>query len=95
MINKNIYPSEALERMFAQGSLIYAFAEAMEKVVNTCNGPVDDLYEQVETVYAESTMLLKMLCDLTDREMIGAKDEDEAKQFGAFDIGRPLSVERP
>lgn len=56
-----------------------------EKDMNVSDAPVDDLYERVETIFAELDELYTIMCLLTDRARIQTNDVQPNKRTHAAD----------
>lgn len=56
-----------------------------EEDMNVSDAPVDDLYERVETIFAELDELYTIMCLLTDRARIQNNDVQPNKRNHAAD----------
>ena len=77
---KDHYSSDFLEQLYTHIRLAHAFISNAEMNMNVCDAPVDDLYERVESVFAEIDELYGILCQVTDRVRIDVDDVQPNKR---------------
>lgn len=63
----NQYSAAFLERQYRRVDYALSFIESVSDSMNNHNGPVDELFKQVDTVYSEALCLLNMLAKATNR----------------------------
>lgn len=80
------YTDEFLESLYSKICLAHAFVSGAEEMMNTCDAPIDDLYEHVELVFAEIDDLFDRMCKLTDRVRVTPPDDDKRSNNVAYKI---------